>query len=190
MTILVIGPKGFIGSYIVKHFTQLGAEVWQCDVVTDYTTERYIQIDATNSDFNAVFEQQPFDVCVNCSGAASVPDSIQHPYRDFLLNTANVYAMLNAIHQHCPDCKFINMSSAAVYGNPQKLPITESMPLAPVSPYGRHKVMAEEILREFAEEYGVKTCSLGILFLYLKLRHDFSCRGHASYLLRFWCGAS
>ena len=118
MNILVIGAKGFIGSYIVKHFAQLGTEVWQCDVVTDYTTERYIQIDATNSDFNTVFEQQHFEVCVNCSGAASVPESIQHPYRDFLLNTANVYAMLNAIRQHCPDCKFINLSSAAVYGNP------------------------------------------------------------------------
>lgn len=162
MKILVIGAKGFIGSYIVKHFAQLGAEVWQCDVVTDYTTERYIQIDATNSDFNTVFEQHHFEVCVNCSGAASVPDSMQHPYRDFLLNTANVYAMLNAIRQHCSDCKFINLSSAAVYGNPQSLPITEAMPLAPMSPYGRHKVMAEDVLREFAEEFGVKTCSLRI----------------------------
>lgn len=162
MKILVIGAKGFIGSYIVKHFAQLGTEVWQCDVVTDYTTERYIQIDATNSDFNTVFEQQHFEVCVNCSGAASVPESIQHPYRDFLLNTANVYAMLNAIRQHCSDCKFINLSSAAVYGNPQSLPITEAMPLAPMSPYGRHKVMAEDVLREFAEEFGVKTCSLRI----------------------------
>lgn len=162
MNILVIGAKGFIGSYIVKHFAQLGTEVWQCDVVTDYTTERYIQIDATNSDFNTVFEQQHFEVCVNCSGAASVPDSILHPYRDFLLNTANVYAILNAIRQHCPDCKFINLSSAAVYGNPLSLPITETMPLAPMSPYGRHKVMAEDVLREFAEEFGVKTCSLRI----------------------------
>jgi len=162
MKILVIGSKGFIGSYIVKHFAKKNEEVWQCDVVTDYTTEHYIQIDATNSDFNAVFEQRQFDVCVNCSGAASVPDSIQHPYRDFMLNTANVYAMLNAIKMHNPTCKFINMSSAAVYGNPQQLPVTEDQPIAPMSPYGRHKVMAEEILKEFAIEFGMKTCSLRI----------------------------
>lgn len=162
MKILVIGAKGFIGSYVVKYFEEQRWDVWQCDVVTDYTSKRYIPIDATNSDFNAVFEQQQFDVCVNCSGAASVPDSIQHPYRDFMLNTANVYAMLNAIRQHNAGCKFINLSSAAVYGNPQTLPITEQMPMVPMSPYGRHKVMAEEILREFAVEFGIKTCSLRI----------------------------
>ena len=161
MKILIIGSKGFIGSHLVRYFDKQH-EVWQCDVVTDYTTPRYMQIDASNSDFNAVFEQHSYDVCINCSGAASVPDSLKHPYRDFLLNTANVYALLNAIHTHCPACKFINLSSAAVYGNPQTLPVTESAPIAPMSPYGRHKAMAEAICKEFAEEFGVPTCSLRI----------------------------
>ena len=161
MKILIIGSKGFIGSHLVRYFDKQH-EVWQCDVVTDYTAPRYMQIDASNSDFNAVFEEHSYDVCVNCSGAASVPDSLKHPYRDFLLNTANVYAILNAIRTHCPACKFINLSSAAVYGNPQTLPVTESAPIAPMSPYGRHKAMAEDICREFAEEFGVPTCSLRI----------------------------
>jgi dTDP-glucose 4,6-dehydratase/UDP-glucose 4-epimerase len=161
MKILIIGSKGFIGSHLVRYFDKQH-EVWQCDVVTDYTTPRYMQIDASNSDFNAVFETQQYDVCVNCSGAASVPDSFMHPYRDFLLNTANVYALLNAIHMHCPACKFINLSSAAVYGNPQMLPVVETTPIAPMSPYGRHKAMAEAICKEFAEEFGVPTCSLRI----------------------------
>ena len=161
MKILIIGSKGFIGSHLVRYFGKQH-EVWQCDVVTDYTTPRYMQIDASNSDFNAVFEAQQYDVCVNCSGAASVPDSLKHPYRDFLLNTANVYALLNAIHAHCPACRFINLSSAAVYGNPHELPVTESAPIAPMSPYGRHKAMAEAICKEFADEFGVQTCSLRI----------------------------
>lgn len=161
MKILIIGSKGFIGSHLLRYFDKQH-EVWQCDVVTDYTASRYMQIDASNSDFNAVFEAQQYDVCINCSGAASVPDSLKHPYRDFLLNTANVYAILNAIHTHCPACNFINLSSAAVYGNPQTLPVTESAPIAPMSPYGRHKAMAEAICREFAEEFGVPTCSLRI----------------------------
>lgn len=161
MKILIIGSKGFIGSHLVRYFDKQH-EVWQCDVVTDYTTPRYMQIDASNSDFNAVFETQQYDVCVNCSGAASVPDSLKYPYRDFLLNTANVYALLNAIHMHCPACKFINLSSAAVYGNPQSLPVTESAPIAPMSPYGRHKAMAEAICKEFAEEFGISSCSLRI----------------------------
>lgn len=162
MKVLVIGSKGFIGSYLVDYFWELGFDVWQCDVVTDYTQEKYFQIDATNSDFGAIFEQQRYDVCVNCSGAASVPESIKHPHRDFVLNTANVYAILNAIHTHNSGCKYINLSSAAVYGNPQQLPITEEHQVAPMSPYGFHKVMAEQIVKEFAIEFNEKVCSLRI----------------------------
>lgn len=165
MKILIIGSKGFIGSHLVRYLSAAN-EVWLCDVVTDYTTPRYFQIDASNADYNALFEAQAFNVCINCSGAASVPDSIAHPYRDFLLNTANVYTMLNAIRSHCPACKFINLSSAAVYGNPATLPISESAPMAPMSPYGRHKLMAEAICREFYEEFGVPTCSLRIFSAY------------------------
>lgn len=165
MKVLIIGAKGFIGSHLVRYFANMH-EVWQGDVMADYTTPRYVLIDASNSDFNAVFEDQQFDVCVNCSGAASVPDSIQHPYRDFLLNTANIYTMLNAIRQHNPKCKFINLSSAAVYGNPATLPVPENAPMAPMSPYGRHKMMAEAICREFYEEFGISTCSLRIFSAY------------------------
>lgn len=165
MKILIIGSKGFIGSHLVSYFER-EHEVWQCDVVTDYTSNRYMLIDASNSDFNEIFETQPFDVCINCSGAASVPDSLKHPYRDFLMNTTNVYAILNAIYTHCPSCKFINLSSAAVYGNPKVLPVSESAPIAPMSPYGHHKAIAETICREFAEQFGIQTCSLRIFSAY------------------------
>lgn len=166
MKILIIGSKGFIGSHVSGHLSSCGHEVWGCDVVTDYTTERYLQVDATNADFNGIFEQQQFDVCVNCSGAASVPDSILHPRRDFILNTANVFAMLNAIRLHNCNCRFVNLSSAAVYGNPVELPIRENSLTNPLSPYGHHKMMAEQILREFTDLYGLRTCSLRIFSAY------------------------
>ncbi|WP_026633038.1 NAD-dependent epimerase/dehydratase family protein [Dyadobacter alkalitolerans] len=167
MKVLVIGARGFIGQHVYDYFNNKPVwEVWSCDVVVDYTTLRYIQIDASNSDFTEIFNNNHFDICINCSGAASVPDSLTNPQRDFLLNTYNVFRMLDAIRKHDPTCKFINLSSAAVYGNPLQLPISESVPLSPISPYGRHKLMAESICKEYAEFFGVSTCSLRIFSAY------------------------
>jgi len=165
MKILIIGSKGFIGSHCVSYFSKKH-EVVTCDVVVDYTATNYFLIDATNASFEGVFRSQLFDVCINCSGAANVQDSIKNPQRDFLLNTHNVFKQLDAIRQYNPDCKYINLSSAAVYGNPQYLPIDEKHPLKPISPYGYHKKMAEEICSEFYDSYGVATTSLRIFSAY------------------------
>lgn len=166
MKILIIGSKGFIGSAALSFFKELDYDVLGCDVVTDYTDKNYFQIDATNSDYNVLFEGNEVDVCLNCSGAASVPLSIEFPMKDFNLNTVNVYKILEAIRNQQPNCRFINLSSAAVYGNPVRLPITEETELKPLSPYGIHKMQAEQICKEFYEYYKIKTCSVRIFSAY------------------------
>ncbi len=165
MKLLIIGSKGFIGSHCVDFFKNRH-EVWECDVVSDYVTPRYHLIDATNSDYEEVFSSTTFDVCINCSGAASVSDSISNPQRDFFLNVVNVFKQLDAIRKHQPSCKYINLSSAAVYGNPVTLPIDESHPLKPISPYGCHKRMAEDLCQEFSEKFNLQTASLRIFSAY------------------------
>lgn len=165
MEILIIGSKGFIGSHCVTYFSTQH-KVHECDVVVDYNNPQYTQVDATNADYVDLFQDQQFDVCINCSGAASVPDSIKHPKRDFMLNTVNVFKQLDAIRIHNPACKYINLSSAAVYGNPEFLPVSETHPLKPISPYGVHKKMAEEICESFYKNFGIGTCSLRIFSAY------------------------
>ena len=165
--ILIIGSKGFIGKHLKLYFENKNLNVWGADVITDYTdTDHYVVIDATNADYHAVFEAQQFDICINCSGAASVPDSLQHPLRDYNLNTVNVFKLLEAIRSHQPTCKFINLSSAAVYGNPKNLPIQEDAQLDPVSPYGFHKLMSEQICTEYFQFFKIPTCSLRIFSAY------------------------
>jgi UDP-glucose 4-epimerase len=167
MNILIIGSKGFIGSHAYNYFSlQKGVECWGCDVVVDYVEPRYILIDSSNSDFHEIFEKHQFDICINCSGAASVPDSLINPFRDFLLNTLNVLKILDAIRKYTPNCKFINLSSAAVYGNPSKFPVAECDISNPISPYGTHKLFAEEICREYYQYFGIQTCSLRIFSAY------------------------
>ncbi len=167
MRIVVIGSKGFIGQHIVNHFESKNYDVWKVDVVVDYVdVNRYFLIDASNSDYNTVFYHQKFDLCINCSGAASVPDSLKNPMRDYYLNTVNVFKILSAINQFQPECKFINLSSAAVYGNPVKLPVNEDSNSNPLSPYGFHKLQAEQVCEEFANFFGLQTCSLRIFSVF------------------------
>lgn len=166
MKILIIGSKGFIGQHAMDYFEGKNFDVIGCDVVTDYNTKNYVQIDATNSDYRSLFEQHAFDFCINCSGAASVPLSLENPLRDFTLNTLNVFKILETIRNVRPACKFVNLSSAAVYGNPVSLPISEKAALQPLSPYGIHKLQAEQIVKEFYDYYGIATCSLRIFSAY------------------------
>lgn len=165
MKILIIGSKGFIGSHCVDYFSK-NHEVWECDVIIDYDKPRYIFIESVDSDFQDIFLNHKFDVCINCSGAANVPFSLEKPYNDFQLNTLNVFKILDAIRRFNPECRYVNMSSAAVYGNPELLPITEAMPCRPVSPYGIHKKVAETISEEFHRFWGLHTCCIRIFSAY------------------------
>ncbi|KAF0129285.1 MAG: dTDP-glucose 4 6-dehydratase [Bacteroidetes bacterium] len=166
MKIIIIGSKGFIGQHALSYFRTKGNEVWGCDVNVDYTDPNYFLVDTTNSNFHSIFEQQQFDVCINCSGAASVPDSFNNPARDFALNVHNVVNLLDAIRKYRSNCKFINLSSAAVYGNPLALPITEQMVAAPVSPYGFHKLMAENVCDEYHRYFNLQTISFRVFSAY------------------------
>lgn len=161
MKILIVGSKGFIGSHCVDYFSKLH-DVWECDVILEYNNPRYISIDSVDSDFLEIFRTHQFDVCINCSGAANVPFSMDKPYNDFRLNTLNVIKLLEAIRLHNSECKFITMSSAAVYGNPLSLPIKEDADRNPVSPYGYHKHIAEIICEEYSRFWGIKTCCLRV----------------------------
>lgn len=161
MKILIIGSKGFLGGHCYDFFSGNGHDTWGCDILDDIRNPEYIKIDA-KTDFSDIFKANNFDVCINCSGAANVSASLKNPYFDYSLNTVNVFKILDSIKSFNPLCKFINISSAAVYGNPIELPIKETHPLNPISPYGMHKKASEEICREFYEFYGIKTCSIRV----------------------------
>ena len=156
MKILIIGSKGFIGSACYNYFYALpGVEAYGADVVAEYNDANYILIDAINADFKKIFKDHQFDWCINCAGAASVPDSFKNPERDYLLNVYHLVSVLNAIKEGNSGCKLIQLSSAAVYGNPTRLPINETHGLAPLSPYGIHKKQAEELCRLYHDYFGI-----------------------------------
>lgn len=165
MKILIIGSKGFIGSHCVSYFQTKGFEVFQADVNAS-SDKNYYQIENQNSDFSLPFQENQFDVCINASGSAHVGFSFENPTKDFELNVINVQKILVAIRDYNSTCKFINFSSAAVYGNPKVLPITEDSVCKPLSPYGFHKLQSELLLTEYHNFFGLRTCSLRVFSAY------------------------
>lgn len=162
MNILVIGSKGFVGSACCRIFGKQN-EVTGADI-HPLTTPNYFRIENSGS-FETLFASKKYDVCINASGSANVGFSFTHPEKDRELNVVNVQHILDAIAKHQPACRFINFSSAAVYGNPVSLPIDESFDVAPLSPYGMHKLESEQLLREYHKN-GLKTISLRVFSAY------------------------
>ena len=165
MRILIIGSMGFIGSHLKLYFTRTLHEVYGCDIIDSYDQKNYIKIDK-RFDYNTLLKDNLYDVCVNCSGSAYVSKSFDDTINDFELNSFNVLKFLEIIKRQNPECKFINISSAAVYGNPLKLPIGEKDESLPISPYGYHKLISEYILDEYNKLWGVKTSSVRIFSAY------------------------
>jgi UDP-glucose 4-epimerase len=164
MKILIIGVNGFIGSNAAFFFSKKGYDISGCDVVGEKAPmhKSFFLIEPQRSDFESIFRKGQYNVCINASGSAHVGYSFDDPEKDFELNVLNVNRLLVAIRKHNPKCKFINFSSAAVYGNPVRLPITEDMEVKPLSPYGFHKLQSEYLLTEYHKFFGLHTCSLRV----------------------------
>ena len=165
MKILIIGSKGFIGYYLMSELSK-DNECFGADILNDISDKNYYCLDKSNPNYFDLFSNNEFDVCINASGSANVGYSIKEPLVDCELNFLNVEKMLNAIYQTQKNCTYILLSSAAVYGNPQKIPIDEVSEVTPVSPYGFHKSYAENACKMYSKIYGLKTFVLRLFSVY------------------------
>jgi UDP-glucose 4-epimerase len=167
MTILITGCKGFIGSNSARYFQSKGFTVLGCDIL-EAENEPYSYYKITNfeNDIKEILHNQSIEVCLFASGAADVRSSFVDTQKDFIMNVYNLEIILDAARETNKKIKFINTSSAAVYGNPTKLPIQEDFELNPISPYGYHKLMSEKLCREYSSIYGMPTINLRIFSVY------------------------
>jgi len=153
-TILIIGSEGFIGGNCVKHFVENNFKVFGCDLIDHNTQDyNYTKISRLSPDFDSLFDGNTYDYCINAAGNGSVPVSIEHPVTDFEANCLDVIRILELIRKKSVACRYLHISSAAVYGNPVSLPVDEESMLKPLSPYGWHKLIAENICAEYSALY-------------------------------------
>jgi UDP-glucose 4-epimerase len=168
---MITGATGFLGRYIARHFCSQGWSVIGIAKTSPenaplFNLQAYHALQLPSMELQNLLDNYHPDVFIHCAGRASVGLSIPNPREDFLANTALTFDVLDALRLKAPNCRFIFLSSAAVYGNPSSLPIQEDQPAAPISPYGFHKWQSENLVLEYAKVYGLPTASLRIFSAY------------------------
>lgn len=152
--VLITGAAGFIGNRLVKIFISEGYETFGWDRISMENVQSIDMLDET-SVVSMIQQMQP-DIVIHCAGSADVGKSVQCPEMDYASNVTITHNLLFALHKlHLDNTKIVFLSSAGVYGNPVSLPITEDMPVNPLSPYALHKVMCEDMCHYFKSNYGM-----------------------------------
>ena len=167
--VLITGASGFIGSHVAREFYSQGWNVvgigrGELDNWRSYGMSAWHCCDVTLDTLTTYAGKQ--DVIVHCAGGASVEFSVLRPYQDFIKTVDTMAQVLEFIRSHSPQTKLIYPSSAAVYGQAIELPIRESAPLKPISPYGTYKLMGEQLCQLYASRYKLSIAVIRLFSIY------------------------
>lgn len=161
MNILVTGGAGYIGSHTCVQLLEAGHNIIVLDNLDNSCEEslnrvkkitgknfKFYKIDLLDYDgTNKVFEENEIDAVIHFAGLKAVGESVAIPLRYYHNNITGTLNLCDIMSKHNVK-KLVFSSSATVYGDPATVPITEDFPLHATNPYGRTKLMIEEILRD------------------------------------------
>lgn len=157
--ILVTGGAGYIGSHTVRHLLKADYQVVVLDNL--YSGHRwavpeaaeFIEGDAGSADtVSKIFINDDIAAIIHFAGHIVVPESVENPLKYYDNNCQVTQTLANMAVQHNIE-HMIFSSSAAVYGQPEKTPVTEKSPTLPISPYGRTKLISEWLLEDVSNAY-------------------------------------
>ncbi len=165
-TVLVMGGAGYIGSHTVKHLLDNGYRVIVADNLVYGHLEAidkraaFIHADLLNSaSLYAIFNRHEIHAVIHFAAFAYVGESVQDPQKYYLNNVVGTINLLNAMLAN--NVKNIVFSSTcATYGEPNYIPIDEKHPQSPINPYGKSKLMIEQIFADYEKAYGLNHISL------------------------------
>ena len=165
MRVLVTGGGGYIGSVAVERLLERGDDVVVLDNVWRGHRAAVVPAQVAECDLRdaegtrrVVLEAAP-DAVLHFAAAIIVPESMTHPADYFAINVVGSHNLLAAMTE-AGVRTFVFSSTAAVYGLPATLPILESSPTHPINPYGRSKLMVEQMLEWHAKAYGLRYAAL------------------------------
>jgi len=164
MKIFIVGGAGYIGSHMVKIAHKASHDVITLDNLSTGHQDAVLYgefelcdiLDAAKLD--KLFKKHTPDAVMHFSAYSLVGESMTDPYKYYNNNVSGTLSLLKAmIDNNC--MKLIFSSSAAIFGNPDYIPIDETHPKNPINPYGKSKLMVEEMLKDFESAYGLKYVS-------------------------------
>ncbi len=166
MKILVTGGAGYIGSHTVRELLKEGYDVTILDNLENGHKEsipegiKFVKIDLRDEDnLDRVFAEGKFEAVIHFAAYIEAGESMFKPLKYFNNNTKSAINLLCAMLNHGVD-KIIFSSTAAVYGEPKEIPITEETEKNPTNYYGASKLMVERILETVEKANGIKSISL------------------------------
>lgn len=165
MRVLVVGGAGYIGSHMVKMLLSAGHEVITLDNLSSGHRDAvlggaFVKGDlADTACINQVFEQYLPEAVMHFASYIQVGESVRKPdiyYRNNVTNTLNLLDVMLKFEVK----KFIFSSTAAVFGEPDYVPIDEAHPNRPLNPYGRSKWMIEQVLADYDKAFDLRSVCL------------------------------
>lgn len=166
MAVLVTGGAGYIGSHMVLALLDAGEEVVVLDDLStgfDWVLPPEVALvrgDVGDAELvGRVLRERSIEAVAHFAAKIVVPDSVADPLGYYLANTVKSRALIEATVK-AGVRRFIFSSTAAVYGEPRRIPVPEDEPPAPVSPYGRSKLMTEWMLADAAAAHDLRFVAL------------------------------
>jgi UDP-glucose 4-epimerase len=165
MKILVTGGAGYIGSHMVSLLERSGHQVTVMDNLSNGHRDSigntpFILGDiGDRSLLDQVMVADSFDAVMHFASFIQVGESVISPSKYYNNNVSKTLVLLDAM-VNAGIKKFIFSSTAAIFGEPIYSPIDESHPKSPVNPYGKTKLLIEEVLADYRQAYGLKSVSL------------------------------
>lgn len=163
--ILVAGGAGYIGSHMVLGLHDAGFDVVTVDNLYSGHEDavlagEFVRGDIGDAAFlDRLFERMRIDAVMHFAAHIEVGESVADPGKYYLNNFTNAQVLLDAMRRHGVDA-FIFSSTAAIFGEPQYVPIDEAHPKAPINPYGRSKWMVEQLLEDYDRAWGLRSVAL------------------------------
>jgi UDP-glucose 4-epimerase len=159
LRVLVTGGAGYIGSHAARQLARGGHQVRVFDNLANGYRFLCRDFDFVQGDLRDAKSVAPavagMDAVMHFGALASVAESVEHPRRYFQNNVEGTLQLLDAVLDAGIQ-KFIFSSTAAVYGNPEVVPIREDSPRVPINPYGVSKLLIENALEAYSRAYGLR----------------------------------